>query len=499
MWLSFARWGLYSRAGAVIRYLGAFAHDWLPAQHVRWRTASSESSEAGTQVALRPQPTAAPETRRLGFRERSRLRRRVRFLRKRRELELRDLGGLIFDMYRFGSKRQDLVRDKLQSMFAADRELREFEHLLAGRQRRVNLREAGVGGACPRCQQLYSTDAQFCSNCGETVTDATQPDLVVEPGTVYSPEPEPASVYSTGPEPSAEPQPEAGVGEPRTEAWQGAEPQPQAAEAKEAGPGRRLWRRRQKAPEPQTRPAWQAAEPRTAAPQPQAWRAAEPRTAAPQPQAWQGAEPPAPEPQAQAYAWEGAEPQAPKPEPQAQAYAWEGAEPQAPKPERQPRTYARQDAEPPAAPAHQPPGPQPPPRPQAQRYGWQRAQPQAQRVEPQDAGGWRRSLKRRRRKTPSAGAHAAEEAQRQNQAWEAQYQAAVEAQRRAWRAEQDQHAAADTDRAHDTDPAHDTPAWGAEASGAGDERPDPTAPTEGSPGGLEAGDPLASRSGDRRR
>ena len=184
------------------------------------------------ELALRPEPAAAQETRRLGLRERSRLRRRVRFLRKRREIELRDLGGLIFDMYRFGSKRQDLVRDRLQDMFSADRELREFEHLLGRRQRRVNLREAGVGGMCPHCQQLYSTEAKFCSRCGQNLSDGARADVVVEPRM----EPAPAAqAYEPQTQAWGQPEPETpGDAEPAPHTWR--EPAPQTWDEEEAEP-----------------------------------------------------------------------------------------------------------------------------------------------------------------------------------------------------------------------------------------------------------------------
>ena len=117
----------------------------------------------------------APEPRRrairLGLTQRARLRRQVRFLRKQRELQMRDLGGLIFDMYRFGSKRQDLVREKLRPMFEADRELRGFEAMLGGRRLPLEVREPGVAGSCPRCLTLYSTDAHFCWRCGLALTE----------------------------------------------------------------------------------------------------------------------------------------------------------------------------------------------------------------------------------------------------------------------------------------------------------------------------------------
>jgi hypothetical protein len=117
---------------------------------------------------------------RLGLRERARLRRRVRFLRKQRELQIRDLGGLIFDMYRFGSIRQDLVREKLRLMFEADRELRDFEAMLGGRRRPLEVREPGVAGSCPRCLTLYSTDAHYCWRCGLPLTEEAERSAIVD-------------------------------------------------------------------------------------------------------------------------------------------------------------------------------------------------------------------------------------------------------------------------------------------------------------------------------
>ena len=129
---------------------------------------------AGTTLAVRPAPRARRRAIRLGLTQRGRLRRRIRFLRKQRELQLRDLGGLIFDMYRFGSTRQDLVRDKLAPMFEADRELRAFEAMVGGRQPTLEVREPGVGGSCPRCLTLYSTDAHYCWRCGLALTEQAE-------------------------------------------------------------------------------------------------------------------------------------------------------------------------------------------------------------------------------------------------------------------------------------------------------------------------------------
>ena len=133
-----------------------------------------QRTPTGTALAVRPARKTRRTPPRLGLIQRARLRRRVRFLRKQRELQLRDLGGLIFDMYRFGSKRQDLVREKLRVMFEADRELREFEAMLGGRTGRLEVREPGVGGSCPRCLTLYSTDAHYCWRCGLALTEEAE-------------------------------------------------------------------------------------------------------------------------------------------------------------------------------------------------------------------------------------------------------------------------------------------------------------------------------------
>jgi hypothetical protein len=140
-----------------------------------------------TALAVRPKPRRRAI--RVGLTERGRLRRQVRFLRKQRELQMRDLGGLIFDMYRFGSKRQDLVREKLRLMFEADRELRQFEAMLGGRRGALEVREPGVGGSCPRCLTLYSTDAHYCWRCGLALTEEAETGGVLDADDLDAEEP----------------------------------------------------------------------------------------------------------------------------------------------------------------------------------------------------------------------------------------------------------------------------------------------------------------------
>ncbi len=99
------------------------------------------------------------------FRERGRLRRRLRYLRRVRELGFRDLGGLVFDLHRFQRERAELVAGKLGALAVVDVELRALEKVLSDRQDYVVLREPGIA-ACPRCAALHGSDANFCPNCG---------------------------------------------------------------------------------------------------------------------------------------------------------------------------------------------------------------------------------------------------------------------------------------------------------------------------------------------
>jgi hypothetical protein len=100
-----------------------------------------------------------------GFRERGRLRRRLRYLRRVRELGFRDLGGLVFDLHRFGRSREDLVQAKLAALHAVDSEMRALEVALDDRRAITELREPGIS-SCARCGALHGTDARFCPSCG---------------------------------------------------------------------------------------------------------------------------------------------------------------------------------------------------------------------------------------------------------------------------------------------------------------------------------------------
>jgi hypothetical protein len=105
-----------------------------------------------------------------GVAERGRARRRLRYLRRLRELQLRDLAGFVLDLYRFGEQRDRLVRQKLDRVIDTDKESHALEALLgegqSGDARMYEIRLPGVGGTCPSCGDFHATAAHFCANCG---------------------------------------------------------------------------------------------------------------------------------------------------------------------------------------------------------------------------------------------------------------------------------------------------------------------------------------------
>lgn len=130
-----------------------------PEQTSREPVQTSQEPEPATEQAPEQTPQAP------GFGERGRMRRRARFLRKARELAYRDLGGLVFDLHRFGQRNDQLVLAKLATLRQIDTELRELEEVLRDRRPVTVLREVGIA-ACPRCAAIHGSDDRFCPGCG---------------------------------------------------------------------------------------------------------------------------------------------------------------------------------------------------------------------------------------------------------------------------------------------------------------------------------------------
>jgi hypothetical protein len=186
---------------------------------------------AGLEVEELRSPRPATE-------RRSRLRRRTRYLRRVRELLLRDLGGLVYEIHRArGGERahhDSLVRAKAERLAALDAELFDLERGLGAEHPETVLREPGVGGTCASCGELHSSDARFCSACGTRLTGpAPEEPARVEaeaPAPVAATEPTPATASEAPTEvqaPTESPEAE----EPRVEEPRAAE-EPRAEEAR---------------------------------------------------------------------------------------------------------------------------------------------------------------------------------------------------------------------------------------------------------------------------
>ena len=124
------------------------------------------------------------------------LRRERRALVRAREDRIRDLGGLILEMYRRDQFNQDLLVEQCLEVISMEERLREIDSML---EAAIEVRKQGVGIrctcgapiqwgshfcancgrpvgaepiiACPNCGTALAADAQFCANCGTPVPD----------------------------------------------------------------------------------------------------------------------------------------------------------------------------------------------------------------------------------------------------------------------------------------------------------------------------------------
>jgi hypothetical protein len=178
-------------------------------------TTTDASAQAQDGIAQAAPADGAHPAAPAGFQSRGRARRRARFLRKARELAYRDLGGLVFNLHRFGQRNDALVLAKLTTLTQIDGELRAIEGALGERQPITVLREAGIT-ACPRCAAIHSSEDSFCPNCGMSM--GRHADLPIA-GAAAPPPPSP-------PPPSPPPAPSA----PPAQATPPAQPEPSAAD-----------------------------------------------------------------------------------------------------------------------------------------------------------------------------------------------------------------------------------------------------------------------------
>ena len=129
---------------------------------------------AGVSPFLRRRPTdaegVAPRRPHAGL-----LRRERRALLKAREDALRDLGGLLLEMYRRGGFRDDLLAERAAEIIGVDARIAEIESLLHTR------------GPAPRCEcgAPLLRGSHFCPNCGRpvggTAGAAASDETIIEP------------------------------------------------------------------------------------------------------------------------------------------------------------------------------------------------------------------------------------------------------------------------------------------------------------------------------
>jgi hypothetical protein len=116
------------------------------------------------------------------------IRRERRLLSRTREEKLRDLGGLILEMYRRDRFREDLLAERCNELLGVDARLHELDEMLAAARRRTPAGRCECGAplpwsshfcpncgrpageqaviACAECGHPLPGDARFCASCG---------------------------------------------------------------------------------------------------------------------------------------------------------------------------------------------------------------------------------------------------------------------------------------------------------------------------------------------
>ena len=115
-----------------------------------------------------PEETPAPRALRRALPPPAQLRRERRALLQVRERRLRDLGGLLVEMYRRDQFRQDLLVDRCVELAKLEERLAELDTLLTAATSRGRVRDA----ARCECGAPIFWGAKFCGQCGREGTPA---------------------------------------------------------------------------------------------------------------------------------------------------------------------------------------------------------------------------------------------------------------------------------------------------------------------------------------
>jgi hypothetical protein len=123
------------------------------------------------------------------------IRRERRLVQLEREEKLRDLGGLMLEMYRRDTFREDLLSERCNELLGLDARMHELDEMLAASRHRVPAGRCVCGAplpwhshfcpncgrpagsepvvACPECEHPLPADARFCANCGAAAASDT--------------------------------------------------------------------------------------------------------------------------------------------------------------------------------------------------------------------------------------------------------------------------------------------------------------------------------------
>ncbi len=121
------------------------------------------------------------------------LRRQRRALLAAREEKLRDLGGLLLEMFRRDRFREDLVAERCEELLELEERLGEIDAMLDASLRRLPVSRCSCGAplpfrahfcphcgrpagsavvACSACGHALAADAAFCPGCGTSTATA---------------------------------------------------------------------------------------------------------------------------------------------------------------------------------------------------------------------------------------------------------------------------------------------------------------------------------------
>jgi len=70
------------------------------------------------------------------------------------------------ELHRSGRQQPELVKEKVAAAASTHQELSTLESALGDGQGVGEVRQAGIGGACPECGTVHGSVDRYCSWCG---------------------------------------------------------------------------------------------------------------------------------------------------------------------------------------------------------------------------------------------------------------------------------------------------------------------------------------------